>query len=630
MSKHYISTLVMAVLVLVLLGAIYWVDHYHNQEEQSAVQNTRVFARVKEPVDEVGFVDEAGALVMTRRGESWYLREPVRARANRMQVDRIVASLERLRWVQTISQSQRRLRGLRLGDYGLGDHSRRIFVESGGVRETLRLGDDAPFGEGIYGQREGQDDVWVLPELINDIWVKHSDGVRDRQVFRGSPERTVRIDIHRRDEGFLQLRRRRGEWYLQQPVDDRADEGKVQELLGLIYGLQIERFVWDADADDAETAEGQARIEQAFRAQVEEYGLASDSSWMRLGVWLDRDSPGQDLLVGMSDMMEQTVAGYFARKDEMQAVFTVPSNVAAVMELSVNDLRDGRVVDYQTEQLMGVQLTEGENRLRLMRSDSGWSMTEPVLTDADDAAVAELLDAILGLQAIDYQPSDAPMNMEHNYTLDLWVGDRRVVGASPAAVRLHLSKGAHGGRAVWRIQREGDAEVMIAERDNQGWLQERWVEPSRYASRDIMAIAPEDVLWISVETEHESWSVVREGEGEEQRWVCRVPESRQVNENAVAFVLSALSDLQAERVVDFNPAVDGYGLSKARYRLMVGIRGAHGIQKQLFIGKGSARDGHYARLQGSPFVYLLDSVTVDALTLPLWTTGVEAGAEDIP
>ena len=135
------NTLQLGLVVVILGCALYLLDEHLEQRQAVRVQVQRVFDITTDPVTTVGFERGGVRTECVRTGESWFLQEPVRARANTPQVERIVATLETLRRQDTITREQREQRGLALGDYGLQESGRRIFIETANGRaESLYLG----------------------------------------------------------------------------------------------------------------------------------------------------------------------------------------------------------------------------------------------------------------------------------------------------------------------------------------------------------------------------------------------------------------------------------------------------------------------------------------------------------
>ena len=293
------TTFLLAMIAAILGSGIYLLDDQIDDRKTQKIQVKRVFDLTTDPITMIGIEDATQRVEFVRKEKLWFIQKPIRARAEGSRVEALAASLERLRWEDYITREQREQRGLSLADYGLDPAGCRIFMETGGGRvEILYLGDLAPFGKTVYGRMDRNDTVLTLPDTVLGLRIRALPDWRDRTLIDGTPVKTERIDLYRRDFGFLQLVRQKGEWMLQQPLAAKADSVVVRQLLEALFTLRVDAFTWDAPVDNPADEADEVRRELEWRSQVESAGLSTDEARLRCQLWVEGDRLGQEILFG--------------------------------------------------------------------------------------------------------------------------------------------------------------------------------------------------------------------------------------------------------------------------------------------------------------------------------------------
>ncbi len=617
------TTIQLGALAVLLGSALYIADEHLDRRHVARVSVTRVFDITTEPVNGVGFERDGLRVECVRRDGNWFLQVPMRARANTTGIERIVAALEALKWQDSITREQRESRNLSFADYGLAPGAMKIMLDAGGRREVLLLGDLAPFGGGVYGRVNRSDAVVVLPESVLHLFPDDIAALRERTVLFGNPERADRLDIYRRDAGFLQLVRHKSGWMLQQPIAARADAAVVQRLLNVMMGVQVARFHWDADVQDDDVGEeGLRRREMAFRAQIESSGLATDAARARIAVWTDGDRLGQELFVGRS--ANEAGSEVFARPGGVEAVYTIPAAILEASALEVEALRDRTVFHATAGDIGYMHLQQGETRIELQRrSTGGWRMRVPVQALAARETVEALINRTLRLRVLEYLPASewthttafglAPPQIE----IEAGPGETRP--QPPAGVlRLQLgNRHADGKRRYARLA--GNEEVFMLAADGADDLGDTRISPLTFRDRVMLAVQTGTVYRIQIVTPEGETRIEREaGEGNGQ-WRCTDDRGAQVDPHAVQELLAAASRLEAERFVAFQPGtLDRYGLDTPAAVITFGLRGADGIQNSLLLGQVEGDEVH-AMIKGHDFVFTISTAEAARFTRRLCT-----------
>lgn len=624
------NTLQLGIIVVILGCGLYLLDEHLERRQSVRVQVQRVFDITTDPVTTVGFAGDGQRVEFVRKGESWFLQEPVRARANTPKVERIVAALEALRREDTITREQRELRGLTLADYGLQDAPRRVSVETAtGRAETLHLGGRTPFGDAVYGRIDRDDSVFTLPGSVLGLYPDDLASLRDRTLLYGSPANTERIDIHRRNAGFLQLVRRKSDWILQQPLAAKADPAAVRNLLDALFALRVATFHWDADPESAANEEAAARLEMTRRGKFEAAGLAEDAARLKITVWTEGDRLGQDLLIGAA--VNGTEKEIFARRGGVDAVYTVPSAIIEACSRPVDTFRHRGVFHNTSADIGFIRLQQGDNLLELERlpanSDAGWRLRAPLRTPADPDAVQALIAHLLELRIVTFladseadvttASNEPPMRITLARTAPVDTGTEPAATEATAtgSTTLLLDRAADSVRTAAIAARADDRFTLdaVATAD----LDASLISPLRFRHRLMLAVDAAAVSRIQVTAPSNTCRVARDPANPDA-WHCPDAAALSVDTTAVANLLAAATRIEAGRFVAFMPPdLSVYGLDTPTATVTFGFRADDGLQNTLLLGTPADDAWRHAMIQGHEFVFLLSEPKVASLLQPL-------------
>ena len=605
------TTLWLAITVMFLVSVLYVLDH-RSAPPEMVLGHTRVFDITTEPITLLGLERNGERIEAVYRDGQWFLQSPVRARASHLLLQQLAATAERLRSLDTITVEQRALRNLTLSDYGLDPAAGVFYLEAGGRRETLRVGSRIPFGGGVYGYRPETDAVIVLSEDVLSLLAPTQDDLRDRALFSGSQRRVTRVDLHRREVGFLQLIRRGGSWFVQQPLEWPADPGMVQQLLDALYVLQVQRFVWDAPADTNDDLQS-----PAFRSQVEEASLAPDQARARITVWVEGSNTGEELFLGSMDAM--TPGQLYARRGGVPSVFTVPEMLGEIAARQVDHFRDRRVLPSRWEDVTYFGLVHGDRRLQLARGEGGdWQMVAPIRSPVRDDAVQQVFRSLAALRIASFAPVALPASVGEALRVVAGLPDQSPEERAANAVELFpVDAGDSEVQWLGRLGADGDVLRMTGFEPENGFT--GWLDPERYRRRTIFALAANALTRIQRTSVHGDVVLVRQEEnGNWQDWQLLESAGRALDSDALRLLLAVLLPLQAESVVAFEPAsLVPFGLHAPVMTLTLRFADAARLRQSLLLGIGPEDGSTYALLQGHGFVFRLQADDAEALLADL-------------
>ena len=609
--------------VMIMAGVLWVAERRWTSTEARARQSEHLTFL---PMDEVTYLlIERGELRMTceKRGDGWAIVSPIRARAAAGAVERVLAVLEVLPRRETVTGIQRRDRALTLSDYGLAEPRGRVVLCGATGREDLHIGDDSPLGNFVYVKSAGHDDVVGTSRDILEVLPDSIETWRDRRLIPGDIARTTRVDIQRPGAGFIQLVRRDGGWWIDQPVAARAEAGCVTDLLDAVYAARAETFVWDPPVDASGDSADSSGLEGGPTGRLAPYGLVAEAASARVSVWLNGDSIGQEIILGKP--AGEDGAFVYAKRRQWDSIVTVDARILDALAVTVAELRARDVFRLSARDVRTVRLETGDRKITLSReSGSGWHLTEPVRAKADDPTVEALVGDLVDLRVVAFRDAGetnaAALGLDEPALRVLMsaaasVGDNAAGTAvsAPVLVIARLPKDKDVVAAL-----EGTWPAFTLDRVAAQSLVDASAEPLAFRDRTLLAVPSRDVVRLVLTRDGVTQSVVRGADG---AWGSAPGSTGRVDQAAVEAVLFAVANLRAVSLKDQDMGQKAaYGLEPPGVTLTLGLAGEAGIRKTIQLGYRARTEGLYAMIQGQDVVFVLDRATTEMLSLDLLVT----------
>ncbi len=182
------------------------------------------------------------------------------------------------------------------------------------------------------------------------------------------PEDQIRnVEIRKRSGEMINLQRDGSLWQITAPKPFRADPDVVSSMLSTLSSLSSDRTV-------EEKATG-----------MDQYGL--NQPVIELSV-ADKNKKTTRLLIG--DDTPAGTAVYAAIAGDPR-VFALSSYKKNSFDKTPNDLRDKRLLTFESDKVSGIELTAKKQTIAFGRSKDQWQIVRPKLLRADGSQVEELL-----------------------------------------------------------------------------------------------------------------------------------------------------------------------------------------------------------------------------------------------
>lgn len=176
------------------------------------------------------------------------------------------------------------------------------------------------------------------------------------------------ITVKKRDGAPLVLNLEGGKWRITQPANFPADQDSVASLTSALAPLNADSVVEEKNVDAAK------------------YGLTSPSMSVTVGL-----KNGKSDTIDFGDDAPAGSLVYVARSSDPK-IYAVTSSTKSTFDKTVNDLRDKRLLTFNSDKLTGVELDSKKGPVSFAKNNQGdWQITKPAPYRADSFQVEELV-----------------------------------------------------------------------------------------------------------------------------------------------------------------------------------------------------------------------------------------------
>jgi hypothetical protein len=193
------------------------------------------------------------------------------------------------------------------------------------------------------------------------------------------------IDLKKKDGATLTIQHENGKWALTSPEPLPADQDAINTLAGALNPMTADNVVEDKPSD------------------VSKYGLTNPS----LTVSVHETNGKSDQIYFGDDVPAGSLV--YARVGSDPKVYSVSSSTKTSLDKSANDLRDKRLLTFDSNRLTRIELASAKSDIEFGKNNQNeWQIVKPQPYRADSFEVEELLRKL----------TDAKMDLANTTTSD--------------------------------------------------------------------------------------------------------------------------------------------------------------------------------------------------------------------
>ncbi|HSF07691.1 MAG TPA: DUF4340 domain-containing protein [Methylomirabilota bacterium] len=376
------TTAVLAAFLATLAVFYYvWDVRLAPEREKAAERKGRVLTVEPGDVKEVVLRRGSETIRLRREGDGWEMAEPVAGRGDRASVDEVVTSVAMAKMDREISGKPDSL-----AEFGLDKPAAEAtLVGKDGKEITLLLGAKSPTGVWVYAQERGRPNVVVVSDgVLRDVTRPVGD-FRNKTILAFDRQDVTGLEVALPEETLAVERAGDAQWKVTRPRPLRADTQAVSDFLEKLAGSRIKEFVAEAPPS------------------LEPYGLARPVR-VAIHVGKDKDRATRALLLGRRDDKKK---GVYALRPGEASVLLLPEEVWTTLPKATAAIRDKTVVDFERDQVTGLEIEGPRGSVALSREGERWTITRPQPLPADQVEAGAVLMSLKNMRARAFLAEDA-------------------------------------------------------------------------------------------------------------------------------------------------------------------------------------------------------------------------------
>jgi hypothetical protein len=411
--------------------------------------------------------------------------------------------------------------------------------------------------------------TWKLPEGGTDA--KKLD-----KVFAGyEADKVDELKVMLASGDATTLKKESGSWQVTQPITAPASESEVSGITSALGQMEIGRIVDPNPANLNDYGLSNPRIEIDFKA-------AGDKDYKKLSIG-DKSPTGSDL---------------FAKRNDEQQVFLIPSFQETSLNRTTFDLREKAVLKFDREKVDGIDVNANGKTLTVAKEGGDWKITRPVQTKADFGSVEGLVGRLQSVQMKSIAADNPPAADLKKYGLDKPAATVNLSAGSTRATLLVGSKAEDN--TVYARDASRPAVVTV----ESALLDDLKKSADDYRRKDIFEFRPFNAN--RVEMTFDSQTIVLErvkgqGDNAPDTWRRVSPSAKDVEREKSDNLLSKLSNIRASSFVDTTAKT---GLDKPALTVTVKFDDGKKEEKVTF---GQAGSDVYVSRPGEPGAAKIDA-----------------------
>ncbi len=500
---------------------------------------------------------DGSKLALIKKGEDWWIDQPIQAPAASHQVTSIIDKFSDLKYIARYPEGDK----ARPARTGLDQPVVVRLIKDARPVASLRVGSSLPTGRGSYiqiGDANGESkDVLESTTDLTDAFNTRLEELRDKNILKMSLADVKRVRV----EGSRQftLTQSDGKWLIEEPVRGRADKAKAEEVARPLTSLYVTEF-----GDNNPPSYRPYGLEPPrLKVMVDVEKTVPPKAKPGEAVTQPADSqPSTETTTHELHVGGPADAGnkqYFARLAGQPGVFTIAEYTFKQLVPELDALQDKQIATVDSGRIKSIRVEAGGAAATLAKAGGKWTFEDG--SQADSAAVDDLLKSVRELKAeqfvdqstqlvkTDWEKPRARVSITEEGSLNpvvVLVGD-----ASSSGKMVYVRNAAE--QAVAAVHEEAVAQLLAP--------------PVSYRNRTIISFDRERASKLKIERAGAPTVVLAQQKGV---WSMVEPLAGPVDGEAMRNLMQDLSSLQARRVVATTKPAE-FGLDKPGAVLTVTI-----------------------------------------------------------
>lgn len=319
-------------------------------------------------------------IALKKTGTTWELTAPVQYPADDGTVSSLLYSLE------SAQRDQKDITTARADYAGFGLEPARtelIVRHEKGKQDTLYLGDSNVTTTLVYARVNNDPEVVLTSNGLSTNVKKSLMDWRNKDLLVFDNNAANRLLLATPKNRF-ELKKENGKWQMVSPLKAAADESKISSLLSRVRYGRINEFTTEQMVD------------------AKQYGL--DKPAYEFTVFFGANDAQKAMYFGKKDG-----ANYYAHDPARPQVFKVDTSVVKDLNVSVMDLRNKKLAEFESWNADHVELNYADTLKIVCEKDTSnnWTITAPQQKKAKSWEISNITGGLAGMEATAFVDENA-------------------------------------------------------------------------------------------------------------------------------------------------------------------------------------------------------------------------------
>ena len=358
-------------------------------------------------------------------------------------------------------------------------------------------------------------------------------------------------------------------------------KGEKQWQITSPAGLEADSDAWDQLASDIPRIDRNDTIAQNAQDLIP-FGLKDPA--VKVSAKL-KDGKTVDILFGGENPRKTY---NYAKLGNSNDVFLTGSNWSKTFTKTLSDVRNKKLLDFETEDIDNLKIEDGSKALEAQKSGEDWQLKKPADTKADAGEISSFTSSIRFGRAQSFP--DPPVNP-------------KTAGLDPAAIKITLHDAKAKTDRILLIGKTAETDKYYARdasRDAIFVIDKEIPEKARrptfdWRDKTITKIDRDKIDEIDIQRGSDNLSLSKAGTD----W--KLADGKKVQPDKVTAMLNALDFEKAKDVIDMPKSLAMYGLDKPKLEVIL-RQGGSELNRVQFGAESKTPEGIYIKTSDAPTV----------------------------
>ena len=355
-------------------------------------------------------------------------------------------------------------------------------------------------------------------------------------------------------------------------------------------GLEADSDEWEQLASNVPKIEREDTVAQNVQ-DLSQFGLKDPAVKVAAKT---KDGKTLEILFG-SENPKKTYS--YAKLPSGNDVFLSASNWAKSFTKNVSDLRNKKVLEFETDDIDNIKIVEGTKELEAQKSGDDWQLKKPIDTKADSNEISTFTSSIRFARVNSFP--DPPV-------------DGKTAGLDAPSIKITLHDNKAKADRTLLIGKTSSTDryyARDASRDTIFIIDKEIAEKSRkpvfdWRDKSITKIDREKIDKIEILRGTDTITMLKSGSD----W--KLPDEKKLQWDKVSSMLNALDFEKAKDIIDSPKGLSSYGLDKPKLEVVL-RQGSNELARVGFGGDSKMPEGIYVKTSDRPAVKVVSKDVFD-------------------